>query len=177
MTTGKDLRARPLIDAFDFARSGGHLEGDVEVARLQRLAESLLNTDAILHYQIDGLMDDQGYLGAQMQLSGHVSLMCQRCNSPLTFDLNRTTRFRFVSSEQELNALPIDDEADAVIGSAAMDVIAWVEDEAILSLPLVPRHQECSLAMPIEVSGDAARRNPFADLAAALKSGGSNGPH
>lgn len=177
MTTGKDLRAKPSIDAFDFARSGGHLEGDVEVAQLPRLAESLINTDAILHYRIDGLIDDQGHLGAQMQLNGQLSLICQRCNAPLTFDLNRTTRFRFVSSEQELNALPIEDEADAVIGSQAMDVIAWVEDEAILSLPLVPRHQECSLAVPIEVSGDAAHRNPFAELAAALKNGGNNGQH
>jgi uncharacterized protein len=95
----------------------------------------------------------------------------------LTFDLNRTTRFRFVSSEQELNALPIEEEADAVIGSPAMDVFAWIEDEAILSLPLVPRHHECSLAIPTEAGADAPHRNPFAELAAALKSGGSNGPH
>ena len=76
---------------------------------------------------------------------GRLQLICQRCNAPLDFELDRTTRFRFVATEEELNALPIeDDEIEVIVGSRSMSVHDWVEDEAILSLPLVPRHGECS---------------------------------
>ena len=67
----------------------------------------------------------------------------------------RTTRFRFVATEEELNALPIeDDEIEMIVGSRSMSVYDWIEDEAILSLPLVPRHDECSA--PSKTEGDVA---------------------
>lgn len=161
-------RTSPTIDAFEFARSQAHLEAEVPVAQLARLAESLFSTDGVLRYRIDGLIDDAGRPGAEMRLQANLSLVCQRCNEPLPFDLDRTTHFRFVRSEEELNALPVeDDEIDAVVGSRAMDVIAWIEDEAILSLPLVPRHLSCS--MPSELGGaedPVQRANPFAELVA-----------
>jgi uncharacterized protein len=47
-----------------------------------------------------------------------------------------------------------------------MDIAAWVEDEAILSLPLVPRHDDCHTRLPAEVASEAAERpKPFAVLA------------
>ncbi len=62
--------------------------------------------------------------------------------------LERDVPFRFVHDEQELNALPIeDDEVEDVVGSPATDLLAWVEDEAILSLPLVPRHEDCAVPL------------------------------
>ncbi len=83
-------------------------------------------------------------------LKGRLQLICQRCNAPLDFDLDRTTRFRFVANEEELNALPIeDDEIETIVGSGSMSVHDWIEDEAILSLPLVPRHDECFGAVEI----------------------------
>ncbi len=48
-----------------------------------------------------------------------------------------------------------------------MDLAAWIEDEAILSLPLVPRHEDCEPTLPAHSAGHAApdRPNPFAVLA------------
>ena len=100
--------------------------------------------------------------------NGRLQLICQRCNSSLAFELDRTARFRFVATEEELNALPIeDDEIEVIVGSRSMSVYDWVEDEAILSLPLVPRHGECSA--PSKAGGDVAvvtAPNPFAVLLA-----------
>lgn len=158
----------PTIDSFEFARSGRRIEGEVVVARLPRLAEFVATAQGDLRYAIAGLLDDQGHPAADMHLQGRLPLICQRCNAALDFELDRTTRFRFVASEEELNALPVeDDEIDAIVGARNMNIYDWIEDEAILSLPLVPRHAECSAPL---ISGrdpsPVSAPNPFAVLLA-----------
>ncbi len=64
--------------------------------------------------------------------------------------------------------MPIeDDEIDAVVGSRNMSIHDWVEDEAILSLPLVPRHDECAAPLGAdEIDNAVPASNPFAVLLA-----------
>ena len=156
----------PTIDSFELARSGRRIKGEVAIARLPRLAEFVTTAQGDLRYEIDGLIDDEGHPAADLHLNGRLRLICQRCNAALEFELNRTTRFRFVATEEELNSLPIeDDEIDAIMGSRNMSIHEWVEDEAILSLPLVPRHDECSAPLKADDGPAAvAAPNPFAVL-------------
>ena len=158
----------PTIDSFELARSGRRIEGEVAIARLPRLAEFVTAPQGDLRYEIEGLIDDEGHPAADLHLDGRLLLICQRCNTALDFELNRTTRFRFVATEEELNSLPIeDDEIDAVVGSRNMSVHEWVEDEAILSLPLVPRHETCSAPLRAHDDPSAVTApNPFAVLLA-----------
>ncbi|MBC8120004.1 MAG: DUF177 domain-containing protein [Burkholderiaceae bacterium] len=160
------------IDSFELARSGRQIAGEIAIATLPRLVDLLAAPDGALHYQINGVINDDGSPGAKLQLTGTLRLICQRCNTPLDFELDRAVGFRFVGSEEELNALPIDDdEIDAVVGSRAMSVADWVEDEAMLSLPLVPRHVGCLMPSGSSHTTDAvATPNPFAALSA-LRSG------
>jgi uncharacterized protein len=123
---------------------------------------------------VKGLVDADGHPAADLSLRGRLRLKCQRCNAPLEFDLERDTRFRFVHSETELEVLPLeDDAADVIVGSHAMDLATWVEDEAILSLPLVPRHESCSpvAGTSRQVEPTTDRPNPFAVLAALKRRG------
>jgi uncharacterized protein len=147
------------------------------MAQLPRLAQSVLDPAARVHYAIEGRVDDEGHPGALMRLSGVLSLRCERCNEPFAFALQRAVPFRFVRDEQELNAIPIeDDETEEVVGSSTMELLPWIEDEAILSLPIVPRHADC--ALPAEVDADAGTAggvHPFAGLAR-LKRGDGGGP-
>ncbi len=162
----------PLVaDVLALARERGTLEGDLPLAAMPRLAASLLRPEGQLHYVVRGEVDPRGRPGAQMQLRAPLVLECQRCNAELTFPLERRAQFRFVATEEELNALPIeDDEVDVIVGGHHTDVAAWIEDEAILSLPLVPRHDACvpktSFAADVlDAQGPDTRPNPFAVLA------------
>jgi uncharacterized protein len=54
-----------------------------------------------------------------------------------------------------------------------LDALELVEDELLLSLPLVPRHEVCPQPLPVTTAelpededGDEERPNPFAALAA-----------
>jgi uncharacterized protein len=165
-----------LVDVYELARERRTIDGAFALVDLKRLAASLLRTEGSLQYRIRGEFDQQGRPGAEMHLSATLWLECQRCNQALDFPLQRNAHFRFVSSEEELNALPIDDDdVDEVVGSRHMDIAVWIEDEAILSLPLVPRHDNCRPAAlhvgaPEGDDGGERRPNPFAALAS-LKAG------
>jgi uncharacterized protein len=164
--------SRPLtVDVFALARDRALLEGRFPLVALPRLAASLVSTDGELDYAIRGQVDDLSRPGAAMRLRARLLLQCQRCNGPLELALARDATFRFVGSEEELDALPVeDDETDVIVGSRSMDVLTWVEDEAILSLPIVPRHDVCPVPPPAggsDAGGEGApRKNPFASLAA-----------
>ena len=160
------LRREPTIDAFELARTASLCEGDIELSRLARLAEMLLASDEVLHYRVQGRIDEHGNPGAEMHLVATLPLTCQRCNLPMKFALDRTTLFRFVRDERELDALPIeDDEIDVVVGARSMPVLPWIEDEAILSLPLVPRHPDCAAQIAPSPSQAAGAQHPFSALA------------
>ena len=157
----------PTFDAFQLARRQETLRGEATVAELPRLAQSVLDPAARVFYEIAGRIDSEGHPGAVMKLSARLPLRCERCNETMQFPLERAVVFRFVGDEQELNALPIEDvEVEEVVGASSMALLPWIEDEAILSLPLVPRHDDC--ALPLDSEGESvqeARPNPFAALA------------
>lgn len=166
----------PTFDAFRLARQRETLAGEATMSQLPRLAQSVLDPDARVRYTIEGRIDDEGHPGALMQLAATLPLRCERCNEPVLFRLERRVPFRFARDEQELNARPVeDDEIEEVVGSTAFALLPWLEDEAILSLPLVPRHDDCALpGVAAEPVAEETREYPFAALAR-LKPGGGGG--
>ena len=168
-------RSHPCINVFELARDRATIEGSLSLASLPRLAAALARPEGELRYRIQGQLDERGRPGACMHLLGDLVLECQRCNEPYTFLLEREAQFRFVDGEEELNALPIeDDEVDVIVGARRMDVSTWIEDEAILSLPLIPRHPwddaACRPAAELGAAEEPSREptgreHPFAVLA------------
>jgi uncharacterized protein len=171
------MSASPTIDAFRLARDRSAIRGEATMMQLPRLASSVLGDDVRVRYEIDGRVDAEGHPGALMRLSARLPLRCQRCNDPVAFTLERAVPFRFVHDEQELNALPVeDDEVEVVVGSDAMPLLPWIEDEVILSLPLVPRHADCALpAAGPGKEGPQERPSPFAALARLKRGDGDAG--
>lgn len=164
----------PHADVFALARDHGTLDGTLPFAELPRLAASLLSTDGALAYAIRGEVDDRGRPGAAMHLDATLPMECQRCGGRVDVALDRDARFRFVADDEQLGATPDDeDEVDVIVGSPRMELVPWIEDEVILSLPLVPRHEPgdplCRPAVPLGAGGaedgNVGRPNPFSVLA------------
>ena len=112
-----------------------------------------------------------------LQARAEVALQCQRCLQPMasTIDIDRV--FRFAADEREAERLDEETDDEVLVLEPSLDLHALLEDELILALPLVPRHEECPQpllpAMPSDDAGDdaSAKPNPFAVLAA-LRGGG-----
>lgn len=103
-----------------------------------------------------------------------VRMVCQRCLQPLEQPLSVARSFRFVGDETLAERLDEDSEDDvlALPPRGRLDLPALVEDELILALPLVPRHESCPDPLPMAAEApveEAPRENPFAALAALKK--------
>jgi uncharacterized protein len=169
-----DSKPRHTIDVFALARAHGTVAGELPIRDADRLASMLAYSEGVLHYRAEFALDDRGRPSARLTWSGTLAVRCDRCGAPVALDAGADARFYFVRTEEELNALPIEPEEpeEPLLGSASFDLDALVEDEAILSLPLAPRHARCGDDAALADGGrEVARRaHPFAALAR-LKSG------
>ncbi len=106
-----------------------------------------------------------------------VPLTCQRCLTRMDADLYADRWFRFVADEATAEAQDDDAEEDLLVTSHTFDVQALVEDELLMSLPMVPVHDVCPVKVKLQVADEgfeeanAAKENPFAALAGLKKPG------
>lgn len=172
------------LDVLAMARDGVRLQGQGPLADFSRLADEHLDdveTAGTVTWQLQGRLAtpsggaDQIWL--DVQASVHLPLQCQRCLTPVVTPVVAERSFRFVADEATALALDDGSEEDLLVISRDFDALALVEDELILSLPLVPLHERCPESVPMSaVDPDfevaAQRPNPF-DVLAGLKSGAS----
>ena len=175
------------LDVEAFAAQAASLEGDWPAHSLSRLADAAAPEVPaadwpMIHWALTGEKREprrgvvQTWL--HLQASAAVALTCQRCLQPVQEQLSLSRWFQFVRDEDEAAALDLDSEEDVLALSRSFDAIELIEDELLLSLPLVPRHEVCPVPLPQPVDdlsqADADERpNPFAALAA-LKKGSSS---
>lgn len=156
-----------IIDSLEFARSGQALRGRIPVAHLSRLQDCLHNNAGEVAYVLTGHVNERGKPVLHCAVSGELQLKCQRCLGALVYPLNTGSELELVANEQELaeDALQ-DDDADRIIADTQLDVLALVEEEILLGLPLSPRHAEIECrAGAQDEAAKSARPNPFAVLA------------
>jgi len=152
---------RPLIDALDFARSGGRLSGDWPVADFPRL-QGAVQPGSVLHYELEGVPEERGRPALRLRVAGKLQLTCQRCLGALEHPLRVDALLLLFGSEGEIDAIPVDAEApDGIVAAGEMAVRDLIEEEVLLAIPYAPRHEECKAGA--DVAG-TSRTRPFADL-------------
>lgn len=163
-----------FCDVWALAQKGGSAQGELALRQLPRLAAELVHTEGSLRYRFDGLIDDRGRAAARFEVDGVVNVRCDRCGEPVQVPIHEGAQFFFVAGEAELAGLPIDESPqEPLLGSQHFDLAALVEDQAILALPISPRHDRCSGLDPggDDARGTAETHRPFAVLAALKKPG------
>ena len=147
-----------LIDGLQFARAGQERRGLLDLERLPRLAQVSCSTQG-LKYHLSGGIAGDGRPCLRVRVDGEVRLACQRCLAPVPVPIAVDVELRLAESLREI--AEADDEVDRVLASGEMDVGELVEDEVLLALPMVPRHESCGIALP----GGDAKILPFSVLA------------
>jgi uncharacterized protein len=154
-----------IINGQEFCRLAQRATGTTPVATFARLCDDLHDTQGELSWTLQGGHHPEGMDQLTMTVSGEVSLVCQRCLTPFTQVIDAHSRLVLVADEVQAEELEqrLDDESvDVIVGSSSMDLLALVEDEALLALPLSPRHEVCpegALSL-----GDNNLESPFAVL-------------
>lgn len=151
-----------VIDLRALAKDGRRVQGMVPVERLGRLAESLLEPVGAVTFEFQGERDDGGKLYVDLQVQGDLVLQCQRCLEALVWPCKVRNRLLLLRSGEKLPEDELEnDEVDALEVEPLTDLLALVEDEVLLALPLVPRHENCE--PPVKTGGDE-EISPFAVL-------------
>ncbi len=171
------------LDIAALAHDDASLAGEWPATSLERLAdaaapESPASGWPALRWQVHGELRRPKGAAVQTWLhltaSADVALTCQRCLQPVQERIDIDRWIRFVDTEAEAAALDVDSDDDVLAMPRHLDARELIEDELLLSLPLVPRHAVCP--EPLAHADDApepeaeARPNPFAALAALKRS-------
>ena len=155
-----------VIDAFEFCRSNGHREGVTPVAEMRRLNKDCADHTGEIAWAVDGATSKQGYPQLTLSVSGTVQLMCQRCLTPYAFDMESSTLLLLGKDDEHADEIEeaIDDESiDVIVGSRNCDIRDLIEDEALLALPQVPKHEVCPDSKLLD-SVKQDKPSPFAGL-------------
>jgi len=163
------------LDVKAFSTSQSALSGEVDLQGMPRLrADCAEDVAGKAEWSVQGELrqarDGQAASWIHLQAKTKVPLTCQRCLKTVEQALEVDRSFRFVKDEVTADAQDDESEEDLLVLSKDFDLLALVEDELLMALPLVPMHTSCQSehapTSPDDSGANAdAKPNPFAVLA------------
>ncbi len=128
------------IEPLRLARSQRLMQGRLPLSRMPRLAESLEDVTGDIDVELEFDVDSSGIAWMKGHLSCSLSLCCQRCMQTLSMPVDTTFKLAMIESEAEIERLGEEYEP-LLLNDDLVSVAELVEDELLLSLPIVPKHE------------------------------------
>lgn len=160
------MSARPIVDSVDFARRWGELRGTVKVVDLERLRDGLFDSQGTVEFSLIGVVGADAKPNLLLKLQGRVNLTCRRCLGLVPYALQVQKRFVLLRPDEDPG--DVSDEAsdvEHVPGDVKLDVIAMVEDELLLQLPMSAVHESGDCTPDAWNTGATRVQSPFLSLA------------
>ena len=164
-----------------FARDGMSVQGHQSLAYFERLSdlawfdEGLNEPVPQVSWSLAGemvpVMGGEAEIWLHLTAEVNLPMQCQRCMGPVLLDVFSDQSFRFVADELTAEAQDDESEEDLLVLAPELDVWELIEDELIMSAPIVPKHEICPATVTMSVADAAfedaleAKPNPFAALA------------
>ena len=159
-----------------FAAEGEPLVSTTLLQNMERLAhESIgLEADLPINWQARGELRPGAGAEADVWLhltaSASIPLTCQRCMTTVDSPIEVDQWYRFVATEEIAMAEDDESEEDLLVMEPQFDLLAVLEDELIMALPVVPMHEVCPVTVQLqtgelEAAENVEKPNPFAVLA------------
>ena len=159
-----------------FTQSGGSFSGSEPLSRFGRLLEESqgLGDAETVHFSLQGSVksDPAGLDEPWIHLSASTKLLqvCQRCLGKVAVAVDFERDFRFVASEALAEVEDEESEEDVLVISKAFNLLDLIEDELLMAMPPVPKHEVCPTPVKLEVKDEgfvsepSNKPNPFAAL-------------
>lgn len=138
---------RPLVSPSNFAEKSRCWEGNTPVGNFERLAQEFVNPQAQLQYRICGELDARGRPRLRSRILGGLQVECQRCLKPLDVSVDSEHVLYLARDEGEAERLETalaNEALEVIVVGQTLDLATVVEDEVLLSLPLMLVHDECA---------------------------------
>jgi len=158
-----------LIDPGKWADRLAVLETRLPLAPFKRLLDGALDSRGEVVVACRFSRDARHLPHLQGTLATTLKLTCQRCLAPVDMPVETAVDVWLLDDEARAERLA-DEEDYVVCDDGQLDLHALLEDELILALPLVARHEACEAQVPLsdpepEPVAAAKTENPFQVLA------------
>ena len=160
------------LDPIKSAQKRSLYEGLYYAHEMLRFTSAVVAVEAEVPVKVEFLKDAQGLTYFSGKMHSHVQLICQRCNQVLDHSVDTEFCFTPVQGNETNEQVPLPDayEPVEVDDHGEINLFELLEDELILSLPIVPLHEQedCPIGQKDLQFGDIGpepvRENPFAVL-------------
>ena len=160
------------VDPVKDAQRRLDYQGYYAANQLSRLAESVSKVLSDAQVTLSFFIDPQKLVVMEGHANVDVELHCQRCGEPFVQTVNCDFCYSPVANLDQIDVLPEIYEPIEFNEFGEIDLLGTIEDELILSLPIVPMHssEHCEVSVAEQVFGElpeelAKKPNPFAVLA------------
>lgn len=156
------------IDALQMVRERCNLQGIVACESLLRVQQTVLSIDSPLSASLHFSKEPMGESLLTGKCQAQVSVSCERCLEPMSIQIESSFSYGLVFSDEQAKHLSKELEPVLLDEFGQLDLQELLEDELLLSLPAVPKHEneDCFEELKrlnsqtIEIKKD----NPFAVL-------------
>jgi len=164
------------IDPIRLAKNGLTLEGELQLNKMKRLSGSLHGNSGTVHVKMN--FDIDKVLGTPYmngEFTASLSLICERCSEPMQYEVDTTCSLAIVNVERKIEGLAEQYEPWVIESDDPIMLSSIVEDELILAIPLIPKHDHSCLPAEAWSAGDEIevdvekKVSPFAVLSALKK--------
>lgn len=128
-----------LRDLMALAERGAVLEGSIDLVRFARLRELLHSSEGSARARMAFRLSHDDVLLVELECEAALELICQHCLDPMRHEVRERVGFAVAETEDSLAVVPQGMESIALNGERFRPATV-IEDELIVSLPLVPRH-------------------------------------
>ena len=159
-----------FVDPGKMAEQTAQLVLRTPLSAFRRLREVTLSDEGEVSVQVRFHRDVRGVPNLSGELTATVLQTCQRCMSAVEVLLQANVNVFLLSDEAYADRLSEDDDY-VVFGEDRLDLPELLEDELILALPLVARHEDCQPQAALTVLPEPddepmpKKENPFRVLA------------
>lgn len=126
------------VDVGLLSAQGSRFACQYSVAELPRFAAGLASGTGQVEARFS-FHEVQDFPALEGAVATQVQVVCQRCLEAFALPLEAELKLAFVGSEEDESKLPADVEA-VVLDDARVSLRELVEDELLLTFPLVPMH-------------------------------------
>jgi uncharacterized protein len=162
-----------IIHNVEFAQSQQTLAGEIDAAKCERLAETLMPSGetlssnkvaAHISFKLTGAAKQLRNPSLHLHIEAKLPVACQRCLAEMLVHLNLD--FDYIICQEMPLETDENDDTDWLEAAPNMNLQELIEDELLLAMPIAPMH-DANCSKQNMQSGE--KPNPFAALKGLVK--------
>lgn len=128
------------------------INSTLPLEKLQRLSEYLHDNQGQVEVSLSFDRDDAGFCYISGKVKADVNMQCQRCLKATAVDLESQVTVKVADSDEDVEQItqsssdPLEKLEVILCDEGELDLLSLIEDELIMTLPIVASHEseECS---------------------------------